>query len=82
MYVGDVNFFLPTLTSIWNIKRTVLKSEEIKIAFAGMKQKSRTPCIKLPSSVALAVLRSKGFFGLDSSSSFACEKISSSQNEC
>ena len=82
MYVGDVNFFLPTLTSIWNIKRTVLKSEEIKIAFAGMKQKSSSPCIKLPSSVALAVLRSKGFFGLDSSSSFACEKILSSQNEC
>ena len=82
MYVGNVNLFLPSLTSIWNIKRTVLKSEEIKIAFAEIKQKSRTPCIKLPSSVALAVLRSKGFFGLDSSSSFACEKILSSQNEC
>ena len=82
MYVGNVNLFLPSLTSIWNIKRTVLKSEEIKIAFAEIKQKSRTPYIKLPSSVALAVLRSKGFFGLDSSSSFACEKISSSQNEC
>ena len=80
MYVGNVNLFLPSLTSIWNIKRTVLKSEEIKIA--GIKQKSRTPCIKLPSSVALAVLRSKVFFGLDSSSSFACEKILSSQNEC
>ena len=82
MYVGNVNLFLPSLTSIWNIKRTVLKSEEIKIAFAGIKQKSSSPCIKLPSSVALAVLRSKGFFGLDSSSSFACEKILSSQNEC
>ena len=82
MHVGNVNLFLPSLTSIWNIKRTGLKSEEIKIAFAGIKQKSSSPCIKLPSSVALAVLRSKGFFGLDSSSSFACEKISSSQNEC
>ena len=82
MYVGNVNLFLPSLTSIWNIKRTLLKSEEIKIAFAGIKQKSSSPCIKLPSSVALAVLRSKGFFGLDSSSSFACEKILSSQNEC
>ena len=82
MYVGNVNLFLPSLTSIWNIKRTVLKSEEIKIAFAGIKKKSSSPCIKLPSSVALAVLRSKGFFGLDSSSSFACEKILSSQNEC
>ena len=82
MYVGNVNLFLPSLTSIWNIKRTLLKSEEIKIASAGIKQKSSSPCIKLPSSVALAVLRSKGFFGLDSSSSFACEKILSSQNEC
>ena len=33
------------------------------------------PCNKLPSSVVLAVLRCKGFFGLESSSSFACQQI-------